>query len=629
MRYTAALVAGVAAAALAQGGRDPPRNDDAVPSFDWDKVPPSTVLSYRPCYDGYECARLTVPMDWRAADRDPRVVVLAVIRLPATVPASDRSFGGTVITNPGGPGGSGVDSMLGGGAQRLRDALDRPGRRHYEILSFDPRGVGRSWPRANCLPHNDLARDAFAYEERGVGIVDGSVPAAVPRLLGLYRSLLGRCAAESEAGAPGAEIMGYMSTPSVARDMVHIVDKIDEQLKAEGLSVEEEEEEEDGVEEDRRELRKRGHHKKDVPRLQYVGYSYGTILGNYFASLFPERVGRLILDGVVDAEDYSSGPGWVTSTIDADNITAHFYTGCHAAGASVCPLVQPGDASGAAIQARVEAFIADLADAPLPITSTPGGGVSALTAADVRIAAAITNYAPGRSFKPLAAALAALLAGNATSFVALLDTLGAFPQLREACAAGGRDSLRVPVMQLAANEASIATRCADGEDVTGRDLAWWRDFVASERRTSSTFGSFWSKIRLPCAGFRFPRHWFFDGPFTTPPYERTRHGRPVPGKPAAPLLFLSSRLDPVTPLRSARRMAAAHPGAVVVVQESMGHCALGSANSACTKGIASEYMETGKVPSRETVCQSDFDPWNEHAEVDASSVVIDAPRFPF
>ncbi|TQV99911.1 hypothetical protein V2A60_005332 [Cordyceps javanica] len=623
MRYTAAAAALAGFATLAHAQQV--AAGDAASSFDWDNLPPSTVLSYRSCYDEYECARLTVPMDWQN-ETDPRVVVLAVIRLPAVVPASDPAFGGTVITNPGGPGASGVDSVRGpGGARKLRDALDEPGRRHYEILSFDPRGVGNSWPRANCLPGNDLARGALAYEERGVGVLDGSEPSAVPRVLGLYRSFLQRCAAESAAGTPGAEVMGFLSTPSVARDMVHIVDKIDQHLDAEAAAkVGEGKRKEPG----HLQLRRRADGDKDVPRLQYVGSSYGTALGNYFASLFPERVGRLILDGVVDVQDYSSGPGWLTSTVDADNITSRFYTGCHAAGESACPLAQPGDKSGADIQARVDAFTDALADAPLAVAA-PGGGVSALTAADMRAAAAVTSYAPGTYFQPLAASLAALLGGNATAFVQLLDALGAFPHLREACAAGGRDSLDVPVLQLTVNEASIATRCADGADVTGKDLPWWRDYVAGQGRTSATFGGFWSKIRLPCAGFRFPRNWSFDGPFTTPRYETTPDGRPVKGKPAAPLLFLSNRLDPVTPLRSARKMAASHPGAALVVQESMGHCALQAANSECTNAIAREYMATGKVPSTETVCPSDFDPWKRDPNVDVSSLGADAPRFMF
>lgn len=640
---SAAVVLG-SLSALAEGQQ--PANVGASESFDWDSLPASTALSYRACYDGFECARLVVPMDWQNKT-DPRIAVLAVIRLPAVVPASDPSFGGSVLTNPGGPGGSGVDQLRGGG-RKLRDTLDKPGKKHYEIMSFDPRGVGNSWPRANCLPNNDLARDAFAYEERGIGILDGSDPAAVPRILGMYRSFLQKCRAEDAAGTPGAEIMGFMSTPSVARDMVQIIDKIDEHLKSETIGDSEKQDQNDDAR--RLELKKRAS-TDDVPRLQYVGYSYGTILGNYFASLFPERVGRLILDGVVDAKDYSSGPvshcflylvlcffdnhiliatliasqGWVSSTVDADNITSHFYSGCHAAGPSNCRLAQAGDKSGADILARVEDFISALADAPIPVM-TPGGGFTALSLADVRIAAAITNYSPRSSFKPLAAALADLLAGNSTTFVTLLDKLGAFPHLRDAC--GTKDSLTVPVMQLTVNEASIATRCSDGEDVSGRSVSWWRDFIAGQAETSRTFGSFWSKIRLPCAGFTFPRNWSFQGPFTTPHFERTPNGEPVKGKPAAPLLFLSSRLDPVTPLASARRMAAGHPGAVVVVQESMGHCALGTAKSDCTTGIAREYMDTGKVPSRETVCQADFDPWTEE-DGKTSSFVVDVSRFPF
>ncbi|KAJ3475761.1 hypothetical protein NLG97_g9346 [Lecanicillium saksenae] len=74
---------------------------------------------------------------------------------------------------------------------------------------------------------------------------------------------------------------------------------------------------------------------------------------------------------------------------------------------------------------------------------------------------------------------------------------------------------------------------------------------------------------------------------------------------------------------------ASNPGAAVVVQESLGHCALGSARSKCTEGIAREYMHTGKVPSHETVCDSDFDPWKKDTKAEASGFVIDAPRFIF
>jgi pimeloyl-ACP methyl ester carboxylesterase len=269
-------------------------------SFDWTTIAPSKTLEYHPCHDGFQCARLTVPLDWQNTS-DPRIAVIAVIKLPAIVPDSDPSFAGPVLTNPGGPGGSGVHQAL-VDARRVQGIIDKPGKRHYEIIGFDPRGIANSWPRANCLPHNDLARDAFAYEVRGVGALDGnSSLAAVPRMLALYGGLASKCDVLNEEREPGAEILGFMSTPSVCRDMVQIIDKIDQLRRNEADRGQ--------VDEDERlELKKREMDNEDVPRLQYLGYSYGTILGNYFASLFPERVGRLVLDGVVDAIDYSSGP---------------------------------------------------------------------------------------------------------------------------------------------------------------------------------------------------------------------------------------------------------------------------------------------------------------------------------
>ena len=292
MRQFASLL-GLSALALSQQV-----NTNTKDSFDWTRITPSKILEYHPCYDGFQCARLTVPLDWQNAS-DPRIAAIAIIKLPAAVPDSDPSFAGPVLTNPGGPGASGIELAL-RDSRRVQGIIDKPGKRHYEIISFDPRGIANSWPRANCLPGNDLARDAFAYELRGVGSLNGST-SALPHVLALHGGFGSQCDALNETGEPAAEIMGFMSTPSVCRDMVQIIDKTDQLRKREAG-------EEDDEEEERLELKKRETRDEDVPRLQYLGYSYGTLLGNYFASMFPERVGRLVLDGVADAIDYSSGP---------------------------------------------------------------------------------------------------------------------------------------------------------------------------------------------------------------------------------------------------------------------------------------------------------------------------------
>jgi hypothetical protein len=103
--------------------------------FDWKGLSPSKNLSYVDCYDAFQCARLSVPLDWQNLS-NPNFIDLAVIRLPATVPPSHPDHGGSIIINPGGPGGSGVLYAL-TVAKKMQKFLDAP--QHYEIVSFDPR----------------------------------------------------------------------------------------------------------------------------------------------------------------------------------------------------------------------------------------------------------------------------------------------------------------------------------------------------------------------------------------------------------------------------------------------------------------------------------------------------------
>lgn len=264
-------------------------------SFDWDSIKPSKDLEYHDCYEELKCARLEVPLDWKN-ESDTRRVVLAITKLPAVVPDDDPTFGGSVFTNPGGPGGSGVGWVRIFG-HNLRFVVDKPGKRHYEIVSWDPRGIGNTIPRVDCYPYNALARDADILSLVANGAL-GRSPASLSFGLAIEKNIGSRCKdAEEQVG----EILSYVNTPSVARDMVEMIDKIDELRKWEAAAKHGE---------DHLELRKRKIQKDedDVPRLQYIGFSYGTILGNYFSSLFPGRVGRVVLDGVCNTDDYANGP---------------------------------------------------------------------------------------------------------------------------------------------------------------------------------------------------------------------------------------------------------------------------------------------------------------------------------
>lgn len=225
-----------------------------------------------------------MPLDW-ANGSDSRTAVIAIAKLPAVVSDDDPTFGGSIFTNPGGPGGSGI-SYIQRAARNMQNFLDKPGRRHYELVSWDPRGIGHTTPSSDCFNSNTVSRNAWLLEERGNGGLEKGL-GAIKHGLSMMKALSQRC-------KDGGDAMAYVNTPSVARDMVHMVDKIDELRQKEGNTMV------------HGELRKRT--EDAVGRLQYIGFSYGTVLGNYFAALYPGRVGRMVLDGVVNVDDYAHGP---------------------------------------------------------------------------------------------------------------------------------------------------------------------------------------------------------------------------------------------------------------------------------------------------------------------------------
>ncbi len=141
------------------------RSQSPDPTVNWTDIEPSPELRYQPCLDHLQCARLQLPLDWHNT-KNTGTVPIAIITLPAVVPEDDPSFGGTIITNPGGPGDSGVDMIIQKG-QYLQGVLDN--NKHYEILSFDPRGISNSSPDTDCFAGDSVARASFQLQQRGIG----------------------------------------------------------------------------------------------------------------------------------------------------------------------------------------------------------------------------------------------------------------------------------------------------------------------------------------------------------------------------------------------------------------------------------------------------------------------------
>ncbi|GAA4785896.1 alpha/beta hydrolase [Streptomyces ziwulingensis] len=203
---------------------------------------PAALLEWRKCataeHPTLQCASLPVPLDH---DRPGgRRITLALSRIPHTA----RTFQGPLLVNPGGPGGSGLRL-----AGFVASSLPKKVATQYDVVGFDPRGVGASRPALNCRPGH------FAPVR----------PDSLPHTPAVERANLTR--ARSFAAACGrkyAGVLPHLDTVSAARD----IDAIRAALGAE--------------------------------RINYFGYSYGTYLGAVYARLHPERVRRLVLDSVVD-----------------------------------------------------------------------------------------------------------------------------------------------------------------------------------------------------------------------------------------------------------------------------------------------------------------------------------------
>lgn len=310
-------------------------------------------LDWQPCDGGFQCARLLVPFDYSRPGW--RRFSLPVIRLPAADPAERI---GALVINPGGPGGSGVEYALGARSGEFTQAvLDR-----FDIVGFDPRGVGGSVPAVRCMTGPQLDT-YFATND------DPTDPAQLAAIVSESKLYAAQCARNAAALLP------YLGTVSAAKDMDVLRAALGE------------------------------------PALTYLGKSYGTYLGASYAQQFPSRVRALVLDGAVDPTatglqlDVAQAAGFETAF-------GQFAAWC--ATQTGCPL---GAAGGAV--AKVAGLLAGATSHPLVNLlgdGQPANGAMLLTG----IAAALYVQ---QDWPVLKSALSGAFGGDGTILVELADSL--------------------------------------------------------------------------------------------------------------------------------------------------------------------------------------------------------------
>jgi pimeloyl-ACP methyl ester carboxylesterase len=510
---TAALVAGCAAApsaghpvAAATGARRLPASATPAPVLPL-APPPVTLAGYyaqklfwQPCAQGFQCARLLVPFDYNRPSE--RRFSLPVIRLPATDPGQRI---GSLVVNPGGPGGSGVSYAL-----QARSVIPAAVRARFDVVGFDPRGVGGSEPAVHCITGPQL--DKY-YETDDTPANPGQLASVVSE------SRLFASGCERDSGA----LLPYVGTPSAARDM-------DVLRAALGDS-----------------------------KLSYLGKSYGTYLGTWYAQLFPAHVRALVLDGAIDPAASSLGMNIVQGE-GFEVALRSFAANCMAR--TDCPLGHGGNVSAGL--ARLQALITRATSHPL--ISNLGDGRPANGA--LLLNGVVSALYSRAAWPTLRSALQAAFTGDGTILVELGDLLyqrgpgGTYSNLADA---------------------NMAVDCLDRP--WPRGLAAWSSAAAAAAKVAPQFGQAIMWGSLPCA------YW----PVPSPALPAIR----AAGAP--PILVVGNKRDPATPYRWAVALAGDMASGVLLGWNGDGHTAY-MMGSSCVDGIVNQYLLSLATPSSGTLC---------------------------
>lgn len=479
----------VAAAALAVAGcsRGP---EPAVPQIPMSSTTPSAsaappppdpsgVARFAPCLGGLQCASVAVPVDY--ANPTGPTMPIAIARRPATDQASKL---GVLLVNPGGPGGSGIEIVQAGVLPR--EVTDR-----FDVIGFDPRGVGDS-TGLQC----PLGPDTPYFGDPDPG--DPADEAATNEAVDRY---------DAACGERYRDLLPHLGTRNVARDM----DRIREALGEE--------------------------------RINYLGFSYGTSIGQTYAQLFPTRLRAIVLDGVVDV----SKPGLDSAQAESfENSLRQFDAACRTD--PTCPVRADPIGTLDRVRARVTA-------APLPVA-----GTSPLSAGLLEIGVVYPLYST-TSWPQLAQALAAADRGDGTPMRALATAY----------------------FRGSNSDTYNAVTCLDNAWPTEDDQVF-----AAARATELRAPHFSGNVLvsgLTCADWPAPQQ-----PLT-----------PLENYTGPPMLILGTTNDPATPYQNSAALAARLPGSALLTYRGDGHTVYTN-GVPCVDDAVNRYLVDGTLPPPNTVC---------------------------
>ncbi len=454
------------------------------------------VVDWSSCREKMQCAEIEVPLDY--AEPDGRAITLSLLRVPAT--DDDRRIGSLVV-NPGGPGASGVDYAANAGTY-FGDEV----RAVFDVVGFDPRGVGGSTP-IDCL--TDPEMDVYIASDP-----DPDDPAEARASDALIRDFGRGCLQRS------GDLTRHVSTVEAARDMDVLRAVLDED------------------------------------RLTYFGASYGTFLGGTYADLFPERVGRMVLDGAVDP---------AKGAVETSLVQAKGFQVALDAYVSACV-----DDGGCYLGDSVEDGLGTIDDFldRLDADPIPGAGNRELTEGLAVLGIWLPLY--NRDYwSILDAALQQGLEGKGAALMSLADSyVSRGPN-------GYNDN---------STEALYAVNCLDHDEKVSLSEA--RRLEPRFTKVSPTFGRIFAFGLTACGSW---------------PVHTGKKPQELRAAGAAPILVVGTSRDPATPLSWAEALAEQLESGVLVRRDGDGHTGYRAGNE-CVDDVVERYLVSGEVPEGDVDC---------------------------
>jgi len=466
----------------------------------------SQSLDWQSCYTENECAELIVPIDYENLELG--TFEISLLRYPA---GNQKKRIGSLVINPGGPGGSGVDYAYNAEYAFDPDVLDA-----FDIVGFDPRGVGRSEP-IRCLTNNEID-DNYASDSKPDN------PQELALAVKESKDFIAKCLRKNK-------YLTHFGSENTARDIDILRAALGEE------------------------------------KLNYVGKSYGTYIGTLYAKLFPDKVGRVVLDGAVDP-NVSVLEQNISQAVGFENALEAFIEDCGKF--PNCPVAKGVDEA----KQEIISLLTSVAQNPLPQKSPYKSDARLATESILLLGTASALYEDVTGWPKLRKAIVEAKEGYGDTFIKLADLYS-----------GRQSNGNYPNNEL---DSGAVIDCLDWGN--SRTLAQMAKDAESFTAQSIVFGPYLAYSGLACKYLS-----------KTNKKTATAESNKISKIDSTPVVIIGTTRDPATPYQWAVGLHKIFTSSVLITLDADGHTGHGR-GSECIDEAVDKYLLTGKTPAKNLTC---------------------------